>query len=274
MTRIVVLGTGTDVGKTFISASLTRALSVDPRTASASAIKPIESGLSHATSADHHATDFKHQLPRPHGPSLDPVSASDAELLAKASVPNFQPPPHAYAYSEPLSPHLAAKRARESIEIGATIHWISRIESQRSSRQDGTPVRPARSITNAAPSDPSRDWTIVETAGAAFTPLAVGITNASLAQALEPAIWILVAPDRLGVLHDLTTTLHAMRSISREPDCVVLSQLHHRDKSTGTNAAELKSLDIATVDAVVECNGHVSQAFIHHIYNIAENRGL
>ena len=89
---------------------------------------------------------------------------------------------------------------------------------------------------------------LVELAGGAFSPLGVGLTNVDLALALEPALWLLVAPDALGVLHDVTATL---RALPRAPDAVVLSGSRLRDESTGSNARELVSLAITPVLDVV-----------------------
>jgi dethiobiotin synthetase len=94
-------------------------------------------------------------------------------------------------------------------------------------------------------------FAVIETAGGLFTPLAPGLTNWELARALDPSIWVLVAPDSLGVLHDTTATLEAARARGRVPDFVVLSAARPADASTGTNAAELESLGIVTPVAVL-----------------------
>jgi dethiobiotin synthetase len=59
-------------------------------------------------------------------------------------------------------------------------------------------------------------------------------------RAIEPSVTILVAPDRLGVLHDVTACARKV---------IVLSAPRTPDASTGTNAAELESLGIAHVIA-------------------------
>lgn len=102
--------------------------------------------------------------------------------------------------------------------------------------------------------------TVIETAGGAFTPLSRDHTQLDLAVALEPATWILVVPDRLGVLHDTTATLEAMKARARLPDHVVLRAplntgelglSDHVDASAGTNASELHRLGIVTPSAVL-----------------------
>ncbi|HKQ70194.1 MAG TPA: hypothetical protein VJT73_12685, partial [Polyangiaceae bacterium] len=56
---------------------------------------------------------------------------------------------------------------------------------------------------------------------------------------------LLVAPDRLGVLHDVTASLGLARARGFAPDALVLSTPGEPDASTGSNAAELQRLRIA-----------------------------
>jgi dethiobiotin synthetase len=84
-----------------------------------------------------------------------------------------------------------------------------------------------------------------------FSPLSLTETNFDLARALEPEIRILVAADALGVLHDVSATLQAMRARGRAVDHVVLSGAREPDASTGSNRAELEALGVATVSAVL-----------------------
>jgi dethiobiotin synthetase len=202
--RIIMLGTGTGIGKTWTALALTHALI--RRGTPTMALKPIESGVSGSF-----------------GPG-----DSDAELLARASsTAPLQPP---YRLPEPISPHLAARRAGVTLELARTLEYVRACES-------------------AAPA-----FVIVESAGGVFSPLAAGVTNYDLARCLEPAFWVLCAPDALGVLHQLTATLEAMRARGREPDCVVLSAPAVPDASTGSNAAELAALNITRPIAVLGRN--------------------
>ena len=56
---------------------------------------------------------------------------------------------------------------------------------------------------------------------------------------------LLVAPDRLGVLHELTATLGFAHASGARIDGVALSRPQTPDASTGTNAHELRDLNIA-----------------------------
>lgn len=193
--RVVVLGTGTDVGKTYVTACLARGLAGHR---SVLALKPIESGV-------------------------DPSAPGDAGTIAAAAghAPLHSP----WRFEPPVSPHLAARNAGTGIDIAQVAHWVAEQERQASPQ-----------------------ITLVELAGGAFSPLAADVTNVELAVALGSAVWLLVAPDSLGVLHDLTATL---RSMPRPPDAVVLSRSRRPDASTGTNALELQRLGIAEVLEVI-----------------------
>ncbi len=193
--RLVVLGTGTDVGKTFVTSQLAAALQPLDRVL---ALKPIESGV-------------------------DPDATGDAGAIARsAGHPALL---SAWRFSQPVSPHLAAREAGASIDLTQVVSWIAEQERLAAPRV-----------------------TLIETAGGALSPLGRGLTNADLAAALEPAIWLLVAPDSLGVLHDLTATLCAL---PRRPDAVVLSSARPADASSGRNAQELRDLGISEVLATL-----------------------
>jgi dethiobiotin synthetase len=103
-------------------------------------------------------------------------------------------------------------------------------------------------------------------AGGVFTPLSTTATNFELARALDPAIWVLVGSDTLGVLHDLTAATEAMRARGRSADFTVLSEARPSDASTGTNANELTLLGIASpVYTLARNDKHGIRALIHAI---------
>jgi dethiobiotin synthetase len=200
---VVVLGTGTGVGKTWVSVGLARALR--SLGAFVLALKPIETGVV------------------PNGTMAD----SDAGQLARASSALPGDPP--YRLLDAVSPHLAARRASAPISLGVALTYV------REQIALGAEFAPA--------------CVIVETAGGLLSPLADGVTNWDLARGLEPALWLLVAPDALGVLHDLSATLEVMKGRGRAPDHVLLSAARDPDSSTGTNASELRRLGIADPSA-------------------------
>jgi dethiobiotin synthetase len=195
VSRLVVVGTGTDVGKTHVSCSLVAALRAR---AAVAAWKPVASGVESG------------------------MEAPDTSALAAALGAPVAPP--LYAFAEPISPHLAARRAGVVIDIAALA---------------------ARAQALAA----GVEVLLVETAGGLFSPLGPGVTNADLARALGGAL-VLVAPDRLGVLHDVTATLIALRQAGLSLAALALSAPAVPDASTGTNAAEIEAMTGQPVAAV------------------------
>lgn len=189
--RLVIIGTGTGVGKTHLSVALLRSLALAG--VSAAGLKPVESGVGTGT--------------------------TDAELLDRAGVFHVKHPPP-YALAAALSPHLAARQEGITLRLQPILTWVSESEA---------------------------DWTLVETAGALLSPLSPLLTNLDLTAALEPDAVILVAPDRLGVLHDVTATLFAYRMLAPQlPEPLLALQAPSEpDGSTGLNAQELLELGIA-----------------------------
>jgi len=216
--RIVVLGCGTGVGKTRVSVAILRELAA--RGLCALGLKPIESGI----------VRERAQATPPQGSDAEALSAAGS-VRARVSHPLF-------ALRDPVSPHLAARSEGLRLDLVEVAAWVAEAEAQ---------------LTPHVAS-PSAGWTVVETAGGVFSPLGVGVTNFELAQQLEPAIWVLVAADALGVLHDVTSTLKAMRACGRVPDHLVLSGAREPDASTGGNATELATLGIVTPSAVLARN--------------------
>lgn len=189
--RIVLVGTGTGIGKTHLGVALVRALAASG--VEVAGLKPVESGVG--------------------------SGVTDAELLAGAGVFHVkQPPP--YRLAAPLSPHLAAPMEGVSIRLAPIVQWVDSVEAA---------------------------VLVVETAGALLSPLAPGLTNLDLTAALAPDALVMVAPDRLGVLHDVTAALFALRHLEpRLPEPVVaLMAPAEPDASTGINGAELVVLEIA-----------------------------
>jgi dethiobiotin synthetase len=200
-----VLGSGTGVGKTYFTVALARALARD-RHATVLAVKPVETGF--------HVGRRR-------------AEPSDADRLGRASAGGASVTEPLYGFRDPISPHLAARREKRLISVPRITAWIRGAEKSHTLR------------------DATLHWTLVETAGGALSPLTSKASNVDLATALGPATWILVAPDALGVLHDVRATLLALQQRARAPDFVVLSAARAKDASTGTNAAELSRLGIA-----------------------------
>lgn len=189
--RILVLGTGTGVGKTFVTSALVAA---NPR---AVGLKPIESGV----------TD----LDRDAGPDGESIRGS-----------GFVVPRAPYLFAEPISPHLAAARAGAVIELAVLDRWIDSV----------------RTVDGARPSA-----LVVESAGGAFSPIGPGLYNADLIEACGFTHTILVAPNRLGVLHDTVATLRALGS-ERAPSCVLLNDSTPPDRHDPARGLNLDALKV------------------------------
>jgi dethiobiotin synthetase len=182
--KIVIVATGTEIGKTHVTCALLAFL----REAGIPAFgwKPIASG------------------------GLD-----DPRAHARASESDFIEP--LYSFERPISPHIGAR------EKGVTIDF-ERIHSRAGELERRAGVL------------------VVETAGGMFSPLVPELCNAVI-----PAPLVLVAPDRLGVLHDVAA---CVRGSELPIAGVALSAPERSDASTGTNAAEIETLAIARMLAV------------------------
>lgn len=189
---VVVVGTGTDVGKTHVGASLARAFR--SRGLAVDAWKPVASGVTSG-------------------------AGEDATMLAEGAGTAVRDPAH--VFEPPISPHLAARRAGVELSAAALV---------RVARRGGEVL-------------------LVETAGGLYSPLSDRETNADLVRALDPDRTLLVAPDRLGVLHDVVATLRAARADGLALSAIALSAVATPDASTGTNAGELRRLvDVPLVE--------------------------
>ncbi len=185
--RVIICGTGTEVGKTHIACALIAHLTATNETVTG--LKPIESGVDGSTEPDssHLASHAGHE-----------------DLGAY------------FSFRDPVSPHLAARREARPIELAPIRRWIT---------------------------DHDTPWQIVETAGGLLSPLSPELTNLDLALALSPSSIVLCAPDRLGVLHDVSAALLALRQANLAArTAVALSAPLAPDDSTGTNATELHTL--------------------------------
>jgi dethiobiotin synthetase len=102
MRAVFVTGTGTDVGKTFVTAALIRNARAAGRPAAA--IKPVVSGFD---AADLHASDPAVLLA-----ALDrPATIAEIDLMSP------------WRFAAPLSPDLAAQREGRSIDFDAVVEF-------------------------------------------------------------------------------------------------------------------------------------------------------
>src|SRR5262249_40091944 len=137
---------------------------------------------------------------------------ADARALVEASHPTFhvKHPPSPYLLRRAVSPHLAARDEGIAIDLGIVADAVSQ----------------ARRLV---------DVLFVELAGGLFSPLGDHATNAALVRRLAPDAVLLVAPDRLGVLHDVGAVLRAFGDVA----AIALVAGPAPDASSGTNAGEI-----------------------------------
>ena len=143
-----------------------------------------------------------------------------ADLARLAEASTFHVKRHLaqrYAFARPVSPHLAA-------------------------RDEGITINLKRIVADVEALRRRAGGVLVELPGGLFSPLTARRTNADLARALDPTATILVAPDRLGVLHDVVATVTAAASVGTKLTGLVLVAPRNRDASTGTNAEALRAL--------------------------------
>ena len=204
--RLIVVGTGTDVGKTHVSACLlahARALGLR-----GGAYKPIATGV---------------------GDRCEDTDRLAEALGTPVEVPTF-------SYQEPVSPYWAARSEGRPIDLEVIGECADRMHL-------------------------GLDVFLVETAGGLFSPIAESealperaekgsghwpgsraLSNVDLVKRLLPGVVLLVAPDRLGVLHDVSATLLAAAACELRITAVVLSCPEARDTSTGTNAEQIERI--------------------------------
>jgi dethiobiotin synthetase len=152
------------------------------------------------------------------------ATVSDAARLERVS--SFHVKHFGYVFGEPLSPHLAARESETPIRLDVLVPLI-----------------------HAARAD--ADVILVELPGGLFTPLSDSEVNADLAKALSPDATLLVAQDRLGVLHEVLSTHRAASTVALSLDGIVLITPERPDPSTGLNAGELgRVLEVPVVALV------------------------
>jgi dethiobiotin synthetase len=133
------------------------------------------------------------------------------ERLSTFHVKHLPPP---YHLARAVSPHLAAREEGLTIEAGPVVRYVERARAEA-------------------------DVVAVELAGGLFSPLAPRLSNADLTRALAPDVVLLVAPDRLGVLHDVAATVRAAAAAAVALTGIILVAPAAPDASTGTNGDEL-----------------------------------
>jgi len=168
---VFVTGTGTEVGKTVVASAIARAhAEAGERVA---VFKPAVSGLADGAEPDHAL------LRRAAG-----SSQSDDDIAP-------------YRYDPPVSPHLGAELAGESID-------------------------PARLLTAAGAAAKGADFLVVEGVGGLLVPLTLGYLVRDLARDLALPVVVAASPG-LGTINHTLLTVEAARAVSLDVAAVVLT---------------------------------------------------
>lgn len=118
--------------------------------------------------------------------------------------------------------------------------------------QEGTMVDPQRLVDGLNVwLDGNFDWVLVEGAGGLFSPISEDWTNLDLLQKLPATKLIVVASNRLGVIHDVLATCRAAECSGTTVDEVILNQVDAAsDGSIASNSKWLRRL--TTVPSIRE----------------------
>jgi len=146
----------------------------------------------------------------------------DAHDLREASSHPLDPSP-LYAFADPVSPHLAAERTGTSIDV-------------------------ARIVAALAERRTEVDLVLVELAGGLFSPLGPREDNATLLKELGPDAVVLVAPDALGVLHDVRAAAFAAEARGLPKMHLAMIAPPEPDASTGHNLPALEAFVVGAVE--------------------------
>jgi len=155
-----------------------------------------------------------------------PGAATDVATLEQASTFHVKRFPAPYLLRRAVSAHLAAREEGVVVELPVITSYVAEVRD-------------------------AADAVLVELAGGLFSPLAAGLSNGDVARAFDAATVLLVAPDRLGVLHEVAATTRAATAAGVPLTGVVLVAPETADASTGGNAEELALVTDLPVLAIV-----------------------
>lgn len=207
-----VTGTGTDVGKTYCASRY-----VEMRRAKGQRVgvyKPVASGCQQSDEG---------QL----------VAADAVELWRAAGCPHALHDVCPQRFAASLAPPLAA--SAEGRQVDETL-LMTGLQVWANSRKD--------SILRDAPND----VLVIEGAGGLFSPISESLLNTDFALRLRDqfpqVVVILVARNRLGVIHECVAAVRAAQASGLNIDKIVLNEFGidkvNCDESMATNAEQIR----------------------------------
>jgi dethiobiotin synthetase len=211
---VFVTGTGTEVGKTMVAATIARTLSAEGR--QVAVFKPAITGLDETTvdgPESEHTGRFAAHRP-------DHLVLREAAGSAQSDE-EIAP----YRYGPPMSPHLAAGLAGEEIE-------------------------PAHLLATARKAADAADALVCEGVGGLLVPLTVGYSVRDLAADLGLPLVIAASPG-LGTINHTLLTIEAARDAGLHVKAVVLTPWPEApsaiEKSNRGTIGELADIDVRTL---------------------------
>lgn len=211
MKRCFLAGTGTEVGKTFVTSGIARQLR--SRGDRVGVYKPVASDCTTAGPSALDSTQDGDEL----------VSADAVELWTAAGKPRSLADVCPQRFRLPLAPDEAARREGRSVDESLLVSGANEWEDHC-------------------------ETLLIEGAGGLFSPISDNLLNIDLFIKLQPADLILVAHNRLGVIHDVLATLNAAASQNVRPIALYLNEIRQdatsapalqADSSVTSNAAQI-----------------------------------
>ncbi len=129
-------------------------------------------------------------------------------------------------------------------EPAPTVRLLAPLAPHLAARKQGAPYDAASFLATLAQLAAAWPVVVLELAGGWFSPFDETRDNADWLAALPPPLReslrvLLVAPDRLGVLHDVSAACRAAAALGLAPAAIALSAPAAPDESSGDNAGEL-----------------------------------
>ena len=201
MRGIFITGTDTNVGKTVVAAAVLLRYRDE---AALRYWKPVQTGIRDSRFGIHPSDD---------GASGDDDSTEVARLSRASEEQILR---CGVQLPDPVSPHLAARRAGIRITVHSVVETLHSADLALRDAQvhpehgRGVKVRPARSAESRTPNPESRPRWVVEGAGGALVPLNERETMADLMQAVDLPV-LIAARSSLGTINHTCMTIEVLR---------------------------------------------------------------
>jgi dethiobiotin synthetase len=171
----------------------------------------------------------------------------DEAALAAVSTFHVKPSPLQLRFRAPLAPPVAAHFESREIILADVVREVRRLHA----------------LTDL----------LVELPGGLFSPVSDTDLNADLVRRLAPDAVLLIAPDRLGVLHDVLAVVEACERRALALTGIVLMAPEVVDASTGLNVDDLRGFTDVPVFASLPRASISQLATIQPVVDLARRLG-